>query len=235
MHRVVALLVCLLLIVPCTGYASGLRIPAPGPDSIDLAVPAIAGQLVREHRDDDRQDCLDTLFRLQLAAGHYPEAIASIRSLRELRDDDPSLPPVYLQYEIYALARVMEKAQAIGFPVAWRTAFDQHFGALGDAAAQRATSAFQADLARIDRRFAAALADSQGQASLGADQALALVRNWQVRSAYHAFHDLAPGAIADDDRRRYIIDRNVEIATPDGAVISALIVRPRTATPMPAC
>lgn len=235
MRKFVAMLICLSLFIPGTGYATDIRTPtALEPESIDLAVPTIANQLVREHRDDNRLGYLDTLFRLQLAAGHYRDAIASIRSLRELRNDDPSLPPIYLQYEIYALARVIEESRSIGFPDAWRAAFDQRFGALSDAVAQRATPSFDADLAQIDGDFAKALADSAGKASLGADQALALVRSWQVKTAYNAFHDLAPGAIAGDDRRRYITDRNVRILTPDGATVSALIVRPRNDTPLPA-
>jgi putative CocE/NonD family hydrolase len=235
MRKFVEMLICLSLIISGTGHATDIRLPtALEPESVDLAVPMIADQLVLEHRDDNRQDYLDTLFRLQLAGGHYREAIASIRSLRELRNDDPSLPPIYLQYEIYALARVIKESRSIEFPDAWRAAFDQRFGALSDAAAQRVTPSFEADVVRIDRDFAKALADSTGKISLGADQAQALVRSWQVKTAYNAFHDLAPGAIASDDRRRYIIDRNVRVRTPDGATVSALIVRPRNDTPLPA-
>ena len=235
MLRFVAVLIYLSLIVPGSVYATDIHLPkALEPTSVDAAVPMIADQLVRAHRGDNQQGDLDTLFRLQLAAGHYQDAIASLRSLRELRHDDPSLPPIYLQYEIYARARVIQDVRSMAFPEAWRTAFNQHFGPLSDAAAQRATFSFQPNIAQIDSSFAKALADSTGKTRLDADEALALVRSWQVKTAYHAFHDLAAGAITRDDSRRYIIDRNVQIRTPDGTTVSALIVRPRNNAPLPA-
>ncbi len=40
-------------------------------------------------------------------------------------------------------------------------------------------------------------------------------------------------AISADDERLYIVQRDVQVRTPDGATICALVIRPRTAEPVP--
>jgi putative CocE/NonD family hydrolase len=65
------------------------------------------------------------------------------------------------------------------------------------------------------------------------DEAVRLVRAYQVESAYRAFAPLAPALVDEDDHRRYLIE---EAAVPvgDGASVCVDIVRPKAAKRLPA-
>jgi putative CocE/NonD family hydrolase len=212
-----------------------VRVPAGlHGDGLDRAMPALARDVIAAHRDDDRARSLDTVFRLQLAAGQHGQALQSIQAIRALRGGPPTQPPLYLQYEVYARAKEAQAKRGVPFAQAWREAFAARFGVLDDNAALRAEFAFGGSLPRWRSSLDAALAKVAGRKRLPLAEAVALVRAWQVHASYAAFLPLFDAALAEDDARRYAIDRDVLVRTPDGAGISTLVVRPAQATPVPA-
>src|SRR5208283_4306229 len=67
----------------------------------------------------------------------------------------------------------------------------------------------------------------KGKSSIALPDALALVRDYQAVQAYHDSAPLGSALITEDDGRRYVIERNTQVKTPDGATVCALVVRPR--------
>ena len=95
--------------------------------------------------------------------------------------------------------------------------------------------ALGADPSSIEQAWKDALEAEKGKSSLPLAEALALIRAYQVEQVFAAAVPLAPALIAEDDARRYTIDRDVQVRTADGATVCALVVRPRTASgPLPA-
>jgi len=203
-------------------------------DGVDRAMPGFARDVIAVYRDDDRARHLDTLFRLQLAARQDAQALASIETLRSLRNDPATQPPVFLQYEILARAKLLQASQGLTFAQAWRRAFAERFGALDDKLALRAEFPFGGSLPRWRSSLDDALGKADGKKRLPLAEAIALVRAWQVHDAYASFLPLFDAALQEDDARRYAIDRSVLVRTPDGAGISTLVVRPAKAPPLPA-
>lgn len=203
-------------------------------DAVDRAMPAFARDVIAVYRDEDRARHLDTLFRLQLAAGQDARALASIETLRALRNDPPAQPPVFLQYEIVARAKLLQASQKLPFAQAWQRAFAERFAALDDKQALRAEFPFGGSLPRWRGNLDAALTKIDGRRRIPLAEAVELVRAWQVHDAYAAFMPLFAAALREDDERRYAIDRDVLVRTLDGASISTLIVRPGKAAPLPA-
>lgn len=200
---------------------------------IEGAMPALAREAMAAYREDDRQRYLGNLFRLQLVAGQYARAAESINAIRALRDDAPGQPPLYLQYEVYALAK--ERAQrGAPFAQAWREAFARRFGGLDDKGALQAEFGFGGGLPRMRGDLDAALAKAAGKKRLPLAEAIDLVRAYQVHATYSEFLPLFDAALKEDDARRYAIDRDAIVRTPNGAGISTLVVRPAKATPWPA-
>ncbi|MDP9280378.1 MAG: hypothetical protein M3P00_13255, partial [Gemmatimonadota bacterium] len=74
-----------LLCLVSTSFASAqeLRFPAVGNDT-PQAMSALAEQAIASYKQSDRGRYLDNLFRMQMVAGRYADAIASIRSLHAL-------------------------------------------------------------------------------------------------------------------------------------------------------
>jgi putative CocE/NonD family hydrolase len=186
------------------------------------------------YRDDNRERYLSTLFRLQLVAGQYTQAVESIEVLRSLRHDDASRPPLFLQYEIYARAKILQSRHGTPFAQAWRAAFADRFGAFDNKVALQAEFSFGGALPRMRGDLDAALKKTEGQKQVSIEDAINLIRAWQVHTAYREFLPLYESALATDDARRYVINSDILVRTPDGAHIAALIVRPANAPQLPA-
>ena len=230
------LFVVLLLLCAETTSAQNLSVVAPARQhdhAINAAMPELARATLASHQNADPQRLLDNRFRLQLVAGEYAQAIESIHQLRALRKDPSQQPPLYLQYEVYASAKQLQRDERISFADAWTRSFAAHFSQLDDVSALRAEYSFGSNLQRLradrDRQI-----DGAGNLNaLSEEQAIALLRAWQVHSAYAEFLPLVAQAIAQDDARRYRIDRDVMVTTSDGARISAISVHPAKAGKLP--
>ena len=62
---------------------------------------------------------------------------------------------------------------------------------------------------------------------LNQKQALNLISNYQLYKVYEAILPIAKDMVEKEQRHRYIVDTDVLIKTPDGAAISAIVVRKR--------
>jgi putative CocE/NonD family hydrolase len=231
---VLLLLIASASAMPASAAGPALHLPMDRTDTaLARTMPVLARDALAAYRtvapDPDRA----LLFRLQMVAGDDAAAIASIRQVRGTASADG--PPLYLQYEVQADAK---RRQAAGrdptYPQAWNAAFAEHFGALDDRTALQAEFSFGGYLPRMRDDLDAALAKLAGRRRLSLDEALDLVRKYQVWSAYASFQPLFAAALAKDDARRYVIDRTAMIETPDGTHLAALVVRPAHAPPLPA-
>lgn len=217
--------------------AQDLAFPArSGRDGEDRRMSALAHEAIRAYREDDRTAYLGMLFRLQMVAGDHPAALASIHELRRrqaVAGGPAAAPPLYLQYEVLARAKAREAAGGLSFADSYRLAFDELFGALDDRGAQQARFSFGGNLARMQDDFAQALARQGDRRRLSLQDALDLLRKYQVSRAYAQFLPQAAARIAADEARRYVIERELRITTPAGVRLAALIVRPRRMEPLP--
>ena len=196
-------------------------------------MPKFARETMATYRDDDRPRYLGTLFRLQMVAGQYQQALASIERLRALRHDPPSQPPLYLQYEIYARAKMLQAKRKLPLAQNWRKIFADRFGALEDPVALQSEFAFGGDLARMREDLDAAVTQASGKKTLHVSEAIELIRAYQVHASYAAFLPLFDAVLREDDARRYTIVRDTLVHTSDGVRIAALVVRPARAEPVP--
>lgn len=232
MRTLLALLI--LLTLPAYAQAPTVHVPTGlHGDARDQAMTVLAREALAIWRDDDPQRDLGTRFRLQLAAGQYEDAIRSIEALRALRNESPTQPPALLPYEIHARAKLLHADGKLAYAYAWQQVFAERFGMLDDRVALRAEFAFGGSLPRWHSDMDAALEKTRGRTQLPLDDAVGLVRAWLVHDAYSSFMPLFAPALQQDDARRYAIDREVLVRTPDGAGISTIVVRPAKAPPLP--
>ncbi|HYY43409.1 MAG TPA: hypothetical protein VE775_11800, partial [Pyrinomonadaceae bacterium] len=184
------------------------------------------------YRDEDRATYLDNLFRLQLVAGHYADAVKSINELRALRANSasPQAGANNVQYEVFALAKAKQSKDGAPFAEAFQRAFREVLGGLDDRVSALVVRAITiVDLSALQRDLRGALARQKGKETISLADALRLLRAYQVEEAYRSFTLLTPTLIAADDERRYIIDKDIPVRTPYGATVCAMVVRPRAA------
>src|SRR6185369_11294981 len=181
--------------------------------------PKLAKQVIAVYKEDDRGKYLDNLFRLQLIAGDYENALATIRSLRAvLRSSDPVWAHIaYIHYEIYAIAKLRERDHKLSFEAAFRVAFNETVHKLSDADAYRAagTFSFGLDRARNDLEQTFATLKEKDHIEIG--EAIDLVRKYQPYQVYQDVLPLIQPLLLEEENRRYELKNDVLIKTTDGA------------------
>lgn len=205
-------------------------------DSAALATSTrrLAGEVLASYRDPDRSRYLDDAFRLQILLGRFAEASASLAELRALRQDStPSDRARYVQYEI--LADAMRCGAGEGaLEDRFAQAFRERFARLDDASAAFAARAILLSPRTVAGDLRWATPDQRGRTTVSLEDALVLLRVYAAVEAYRAFSGLPPALVAEEEARRYLIEKHVPVRTPDGATVCAYVVRPRAAgEPLP--
>ncbi len=197
-------------------------------------MPELARAVIAVYRQDDRVGYLDNLFRLQLVAGRYTDAdttIAVLRDQRGRRSSSPQAGATDVQYQVLARAQDVQHRDGVPFDEAFRRAFHDIIGALDDRTAALVIRALIFNSPSMEQDVRDALQPQKDKSAISLAEALRLVRAYQVERSYRAFTLLAGPLVAEDDDRRYIIDRDIRVGTPDGATVcAALVVRPRRAS-----
>lgn len=196
------------------------------------AMPELARKTLAAYRESDRDKYLDQAFRLQMVAGRYADAEKSIVSLRELRRASgvKRTDSLFLQYQIFANAKAAGIADKQPFEQAYQRSFRELYGRLDDRTAQQAARSFGANLGRAQDDLSKAIEQQKGTDSIALADAMELVRKYQFAEVYQASLPLTEALIAEDDRRRYVIQDDVLINTPGGATLSAIVVRPKASS-----
>jgi putative CocE/NonD family hydrolase len=226
-HPTLLPLLLFALIVPCAAPCAAqqtFRIPAGPPEQ---ALPRLANDVTAVYKEDNRSKFLDNLFRLQTVAGKYAEAVESIEQLRKIRiasDRSAQAAATDLQYEILALSRTKT------FSGDFARAFREQLSRLDDRTSAMVLRELSAFLQPLQSELQQSLEPQKDKTTISLDDALRLLRRYQVEEAYAAMIPLLPPLIAAEDERRYKIDRDVLVRTPDGANICVTVVRPKGAT-----
>lgn len=228
-------LVFLCLIAAVSASAQQLDFnKAAAADEAELArtMPVLAKEIIAVYKDEDRERYLNNLFRLQVIAGNYSEANATIKSLRQIPKAND---PVYrnatnLQYEIFSNAKLIQVAKNISFEDAFQESFRETYGKLDDKTAFRINRAFVYNLTQGQNDLRKSLDQQKDKSSIELKDALGLAQIYQSYQVYKSILPLAQPLLLEDDNRRYIIQDDVLIKTKEGATLSAIVVRKKGVT-----
>ncbi|HEX7679974.1 MAG TPA: hypothetical protein VF713_17730, partial [Thermoanaerobaculia bacterium] len=93
------------------------------------AMSALAAQAIAVYKEDDRAKYLDNLFRMQIVAGRYAEAIETLSSLRALPASGVSPQPraSLILYEVAARTGARQNQDGSTFDAALRRVFPEVF------------------------------------------------------------------------------------------------------------
>jgi len=194
------------------------------------AMSALAVQAIAFYKDDNRDRYLDNLFRLQIVAGRYADATNTLSSLRTLRKNRVSLSATAVNSLYAILAAARQRSAGAQFEETFRPQFSDDFARLDDKTSALAIRALSVNRSAQDRAVDRVLQQQKGRETIPLADALRLIRAYQVQQAFRAIVPLAGPLVDADDRRRYIIDRNIPVRTPDGATVCSMVVRPRSVT-----
>jgi putative CocE/NonD family hydrolase len=224
--------VCLCLTaVPCAAQSFNFPGAAAGdPAALARSMPGLAREVIGIYWDDDRHRFLDNLFRLQIVAGQHADAGKTLASLRALPASGVSAQAGAAQilYGIFAEAKAREGQGGSPFDQAFQRSFRETLGRLDDRTSALVMRALGVDLSAIQQNLNEALESRKGKRGITLADAMTLIRAYQDEQTFRSVSPLATPLIDEDDRRRYLIDKDVAVKTADGATVCAMVVRPRS-------
>jgi uncharacterized protein len=221
------------LLAACATQAQELKLlhPLTKDDATASAtIQALARDVLAAYRDDARDVELNHRFRLQILAGRPADALVSIKELRALKSfpDAAQRSGFLLAYQVYLEAQQRAADSAITFEAAFTETFRTHFEAFDDRTSESAQFLFGGYLPGMQRDLEQALAAQAGREQIAMADALDLLRRHLLVEVYARILPLAEAAIAADDARRYVVERDILVTTPDGARIATNVIRPRS-------
>ena len=228
-------LVCLLAPFGTMAQSAGAPRGLDDPAQLARVLPGLARDALAAYADRDRGRFLEHRLQLQLVAGDFASAkatIAALRSLARARGEDAAAV-LDVQYAIYADAKRDEAATGSAFAEAYRRTCRGVLGALSDRDAQRAWALLTFPAADLDD-VRAATARVKGKAALEPGDIAEIAAAYGPYRVAEETKGIAGVLMRRDAERRYVIRDDVLIDTPDGAKISAVVVRKRGAGRLPA-
>ncbi len=231
--RAVNLLALMLFMLVAQAWADAPNIEFRPPSTAEepetaMIMRDLAARLVPVYQEPDADRYLANLSVLQMAALDYTAADGSRLSLRDRRRSTEAGLPVGrgIIYDMYARARAMEADNQSSFADSFTKSFrDMVFG-LDDQDAYTVIRWLETPLPELRNALQAALDGLRGKERIDQTEAVELIRSYVSFDAYRAFNPLIAALVAEDDTRRYAVDNGI-IKGAGGAVISAMVIRPK--------
>ena len=231
----------LVLCVLPAGWAHGQDLafhpPANAADPTTSEVMRdLALRVLPVYQESDADKYLANLSALQLVAQNYPAAWMTRQSLRDRRRSTDAHRPAGRQiiFDMYARAKANASADRIPFARAFTQAYRDVVPKLSNRDAFAMTGWLEAPVSGFQQALQKAFDQRRAKGTVPLADAIDLVWAYLTFDAYRSFAPLAASLDAEDDRQRYVTDDDVRIATADGVMLSARLVRPRGDTgPLP--
>ena len=220
-------------LVPHWLEAQALSVPAAIADSTtrSAAVARLASEAAAVYRDSNQLTQLDNMFRLQLLAGHLAEARATLAQLRTAQasrgDTTPAGRALNSRFEIYLRARQLESDSAVRFDDAFARAFCERFARMDDRTAALVIRTLGAPPPPAPETPWGPAGKGARDTTVALADAVAWLRAVLNTETFRQVGAVAAPLIREDDGRRYVIQPNVQVKTPDGATVCANVWRPR--------
>ena len=226
-------MICVL--APVGASAQELPFPAGAQGdvaAVEKAMPAFADQLLATYKEENRVKYLDNLFRLQIVGGHYTEALQSLVALDEA-SADPDSAGYRIVDRIFVRAKIIEASEHAPFAEAFRGAFRRQFDIIDYPTSALVIRQLTVPLKSRRADFENAVARQKDKNTISLADALSLIRAYQLAEMFGAIAPFTGALIDEDDRSRYITEKNIQVKTPGGTVC-AHVMRPRSTVPLPA-
>ena len=166
-------------------------------------------------------------FRFQILAGQYEESIKTIDSFRG-DDAHKDEHPVFIQYELYARAKMNQKVTGNSFEKSYREVFRNYLKNCDDTKASNIVISFTTydAVAQFTSEFKDKYTNTP-DGPIDSDMAAALLKSYFLYNIYFVTEPIIYDEAERDENNRYSINEELIVSPIDGAELSVLYVMKR--------
>lgn len=205
---------------------------------LEKQMPELAQQVINhlhssQHKLKNNINFLDDFFRLQIAAKDYQKAINTLADYRNEYADHNMAGNKFLGYEVYSMAKLIEKERKIIFPDALQIAFNTKYESLPDQLTTRLGLILDGDVNNYKKTFRKALDKQKDKDNIDYVSALALCKSYINYKIYSGIKPQVMKLLALKDKAQYIIETK-DLTLKNGSTLTITIVRKKANTsPLP--
>lgn len=209
-------------------------------DSIILEkqMPILASQVITQHQSPKYKPkynvtFLDNLFRLQMVTKDYKSSISTLSDHRNEYADHNMAGNKSLAFEIYSMAKLIEKDKKTSFLNALQTAFNTKYESLSDVLTTKVGPGLDGDIHDYKNTLNTALIKQKDKDSIDYTSALALCKNYIAYKTYSSIKPMAMQLFKAKEQEKFIIETK-KITLKNGTTLTVTIARKRENTsPLP--
>ncbi|PWT74570.1 MAG: hydrolase [Bacteroidetes bacterium] len=198
-------------------------------DSVTFSknAPALARQIIFVYQDKDKVEYYDNLFRLNMVAEDYQDALTHLDSFRRILagSDTLTVKGVGFHYEVYIITQISQPQIKVPFNEAYQTFFPRLLNALPLSASAYASNLFEPDMKVLHDGFYKLLNNRKSGDSISLDDAKMLCRAYNTYRVYSQTLSLVKPMLAEFNNKTFISDDSVLVRSRDGATLSLREVR----------
>ncbi|MBV8328417.1 CocE/NonD family hydrolase [Chryseobacterium sp.] len=201
---------------------------------LDKEIPRLASQVITQYRLPKNKPpypitFLDNLYHLQIAAKDYKNAILTLSDYRKEYADHNMAGNKSLAYEIYSMARLMEKDKRMSFSKALQVAFTTKYESLPESLIAKIGPAIDGDITEFRNSLKKALAGQKDKDSIDYVSALALCKTYANYKTYADAQPQMMRLLEFKEQEKFIIEEK-NLSLKSGSTLTITIVRKKSNT-----
>nr|WP_315033028.1 CocE/NonD family hydrolase [uncultured Chryseobacterium sp.] len=213
---------------------------AAATDSIILEkqMPVLALQVIAQHQTPKNKPkynvtFLDNLFRLQMVTKDYKSSISSLSDHRSEYADHNMAGNKALAFEIYSMAKLIEKDNKTSFPNALQTAFNTKYKSLSDPLITKVGPGLDGDVNDYKKTLNTALSKQKDKDSIDYASALSLCKSYLNYKVYASIKPQVMQLFKVKEQEKFILETK-KITLKNGTTLTVTIARKKENTsPLP--
>ncbi len=230
------LITLVLLIATYTSFAQKLffnKINYTDSVAFEKNIVPLAAELAAQYIKEPNFS-YDNLFRIEIVAQQYQNALHSLKKVGALRGQD-TVKGFYIGFGFQSLLHTLLRGSTQkSFATIYNEVFPELYNSLNEGDKASASSYFNSDIASLKKAVQSKCDELKNQDSINTGQAIALCRAYVSYTIYNRIQPLAKNILKNLDDEKFIIQDSVLIKMPDGALIATCIVRDKkNTTPQP--
>ncbi|GAB0156428.1 hypothetical protein CHRYSEOSP005_16930 [Chryseobacterium sp. Alg-005] len=201
--------------------------------ALEKNISSIASKISENYKKPKRLDSLERSFKFDILAGNYKKSIATIQAYREAFADKNSAATKFINYELYAMAKDIEKNEKTDFSKALHKAFDIKYAALPDKYSFRIADVFAENTLTRKDKFKKTL-ESLKSDSINIASATGLGFSYLDYKTTLGIQQRVKSLLAEKEKEKYMVETR-DFKTRKGGMVSITVTRGRNnKQPLPA-